>query len=268
MFLIEKFFFSIGKASINFFNLFIVTLGKFVLFQLEVFKLFFKRPFRIKETISQIEIIGMNAFAVIFLTAFFTGMVEAVELYSAFHKFGIESFMGYTIFLSVCKELGPVFATLMVISRSVSAIAAELGTMKVTEQIDALDVMAVNSKQYLIVPRIFAMIISLPILILMFDAIANIGAYIVSVYVLDINQTAYLDTIKQLAEFKDFIQGLVKGVVFAYLISAIATYVGYNTTGGAKGVGKSTTTAVVVASITVFIADYIVASLFMLFGWS
>jgi len=266
--LIENFFFNIGSIVLKTFDLFIVTLGKFSLFQLEVFKLLFKRPFRIKETMSQIEIIGMNAFFVIFLTAFFTGMVEAVELYSAFHKFGIEQYMGYTIFLSVCKELGPVFATLMVISRSVSAIAAELGTMKVTEQIDALDVMAVNSKQYLIVPRILGMIISLPILILMFDTIANIGAYIVSTYVLDINSTSYLNTIKQLAQFKDFTQGVVKGVVFAYLISAIATYVGYNTTGGAKGVGRSTTTAVVMASITVFIADYIVASMFLLFGWN
>jgi phospholipid/cholesterol/gamma-HCH transport system permease protein len=265
--LIENFFFNIGSIVLKTFDLFIVTLGKFSLFQLEVFKLLFKRPFRIKETLFQIETIGMNAFLVIFLTAFFTGMVEAVELYSAFHKFGIEQYMGYTIFLSVCKELGPVFATLMVISRSVSAIAAELGTMKVTEQIDALDVMAVNSKQYLIVPRILGMLISLPILILMFDTIANIGAYIVSIYILDINATSYLNTIKQMAEFKDFIQGVVKGVVFAYLISAIATYVGYNTTGGAKGVGRSTTTAVVVASITVFIADYIVASMFLFFGW-
>jgi len=266
--LIENFFFKIGNRSIKLFDLLIGALGRFSLFQLEVLKLFFKRPFRIKETMSQIEIIGMNAFLVIFLTAFFTGMVEAVELYSAFHKFGIEEYMGYTIFLSVCKELGPVFATLMVISRSVSAIAAELGTMKVTEQIDALDVMAVNSKQYLIVPRILGMIISLPILILMFDTIANIGAYLISVYVLDINATSYLNTIKQLSEFRDFTQGIIKGVVFAYLIASIATYVGYNTTGGAKGVGKSTTTAVVMASIVVFIADYIVSSIFLLIGWN
>jgi len=266
--LIEKFFFWIGKITLNIFNMTILTLGKFSAFQLEVLKLFFTRPYRLKETLFQIEVVGMNAFLVIFLTAFFTGMVESVELYSAFHKFGIESFMGYTIFISVCKELGPVFATLMVISRSVSAIAAELGTMKVTEQIDALDVMAVNSKQYLIVPRMIAMIVSLPVLILMFDAIANIGAYITSIYVLGINKTAYLDTIQQMAQFKDFTQGLIKGVVFAYLISAIATYVGYNTSGGAKGVGRSTTTAVVMASITVFIADYIVASMFLLFGWA
>jgi len=261
--LINNFFFLIGNSVIKLFDLFIVSLGKFVLFHLEVIKLIFSRPFRFKEILLQIEFIGVNSFLVIFLTAFFTGMVEAIQLYNGFHKFGIENFMGYTIFISVCKELGPVFATLMVISRAVSGMAAELGTMKVTEQIDALDVMAVNSKQYLIVPRIIAMIISLPILVLMFDTIANIGAYLVSVYVLDVNATAYLDTIKQLVEYKDFTQGIIKGVVFGYLISAIGTYIGYNTSGGAKGVGKSTTNAVVFASITIFIADYLLSALFL-----
>jgi len=248
---------------IKLFNFFVVSLGKFTIFHLDVLKLMFSKPFRYKEILQQIEFMGVNSLLVIFLTAFFTGMVEAIQLYNGFHKFGIENFMGYTIFLSICKELGPVFATLMVISRAVSAMAAELGTMKVTEQIDALDVMAVNSKQFLIVPRVIAMIISLPILILMFDTIANIGAYVISIYVLDVNSTAYLDTIQQLVQFKDFTQGLIKGIVFGYLIASIGTYVGYNTRGGAKGVGKSTTLAVVIASITIFIADYLLSAVFL-----
>ena len=263
--MIEKFFFLIGSVVLKTFDFFIVSLGKFTIFHLDVLKLFFVKPFRYKEIMQQVEFIGVNSFLVIFLTAFFTGMVEAIQLYHGFHKFGIEDFMGYTIFLSICKELGPVFATLMVISRAVSAMAAELGTMKVTEQIDALDVMAVNSRQYLIVPRIIAMIISLPILILMFDTIANVGAYLISVYILDINSTAYLENIKQFVEFSDFIRGLIKGIVFAYLISAIGTYVGYHTRGGAKGVGRSTTTAVVISSITIFIADYLLAAIFLFF---
>ena len=261
--MINKFFFFLGSIVLKAFDVFVVALGKFTVFHLDVLKLFFTRPFRFKEIMLQVEFIGVNSFLVIFLTAFFTGMVEAIQLYNGFHKFGIENFMGYTIFISVCKELGPVFATLMVISRAVSAMAAELGTMKVTEQIDALDVMAINSRQYLIVPRMIAMIISLPILILMFDTIANIGAYLVSVNVLDVNATAYLDTIKQLVQFKDFTQGIIKGVVFAYLIAAIGTYVGYHTRGGAKGVGKSTTLAVVLASITIFIADYLLSAIFL-----
>ena len=261
--MINKFLFFLGSAAIRLFDFFILSLGKFTIFHLDVLRLIFSKPFRYKEILQQIEFMGVNSFLVIFLTAFFTGMVEAIQLYNGFHKFGIENFMGYTIFLSICKELGPVFATLMVISRAVSAMAAELGTMKVTEQIDALDVMAVNSKQFLIVPRVIAMIISLPILILMFDTIANFGAYVISVYVLDVNATAYLDTIRQLVQFKDFTEGLIKGIVFGYLIAAIGTYVGYNTRGGAKGVGQSTTLAVVVASITIFITDYLLSAIFL-----
>ena len=263
--MLNKFFFLLGSNVIKLFDFFIGSLGRFTVFHLDVLKLSFSRPFRYKEIMQQTEFIGINSFLVIFLTAFFTGMVEAIQLYNGFHKFGIENFMGYTIFLSICKELGPVFATLMVISRAVSAMAAELGTMKVTEQIDALDVMAVNSRQYLIVPRMIAMIISLPILILMFDTIANVGAYIISIYVLDVNSTAYLDTIRQLVEYKDFTQGVIKGIVFGYLIAAIGTYVGYHTKGGAKGVGQSTTMAVVLASITIFIADYLLSAIFLLF---
>jgi phospholipid/cholesterol/gamma-HCH transport system permease protein len=234
------------------------------MFQIEVIKLFFTKKFRTRETLKQIEFIGVNSFLVIFLTAFFTGMVEAIQLYDGFKRFGIESFMGYTIFISVCKELGPVFASLMVVSRAVSSMAAELGTMRVTEQIDALDVMAVNSKHYLIVPRIIATIIALPLLILIFDAIANIGSYLVAVYLLEINPHAYLDTIKQFATFTDFTDGLIKGIIFGYLISMIGTYSGYHTRGGAKGVGQSTTSAVVVASILIFVADYIISAILIM----
>jgi len=180
---LNKLLYIIGKFVIDL----ISGLGKFVLFELEVLKLFFTPPFRIKELFNQITFMGYGSLGVIFLTSFFTGLVEAVQLYNGFHKFGVEDFMGYTIFLSIVKELGPVFASLMVISRGISAYAAELGSMRVTEQIDALEVMAVNSKHYLIVPRILATIISLPLLILFFDAVANLGAYLISVYSLDVN---------------------------------------------------------------------------------
>lgn len=262
--MIEKFLYFIGSFFITLFNKSIISLGKFSIFQLEVIKLLFSKKFRTKETLKQMETIGVNSFAVIFLTAFFTGMVEAIQLYDGFKRFGIENFMGYTIFLSVCKELGPVFASLMVISRAVSSMAAELGTMRVTEQIDALDVMAVNSKHYLVLPKIIATIISLPLLILIFDAIANIGSYLISVYVLSINPHAYLNTIQQFATFSNFTDGLIKGIVFGYLISAIGTYTGYNTRGGAKGVGQSTTIAVVISSIVIFIADYVISAILII----
>jgi len=240
-------------------------LGKFTLFQFEFFKLLFKPPFRIKELLYQLNFMGFGSLGVIFLTSFFTGLVEAVQLYNGFHKFGVEDFMGYTIFLSIVKELGPVFAALMVVSRGISAYAAELGSMRVTEQIDALEVMAVNSKHYLIVPRIIATVISLPLLILFFDAVANIGAYLISVYSLDVNSYAYLDNIRQLATFRDINEGIIKGFVFGYIISAIGTFIGYYTRGGAKGVGQSTTKAVVYSSISIFVADYILSAFFLVF---
>jgi phospholipid/cholesterol/gamma-HCH transport system permease protein len=259
--LINNFFYVIGKKTLNFINI----LGDFFIFQLKLLFLFFKPPFRIKNFLEQITFIGYESIGVIFLTGFFTGLVEAVNLYDAFHKFGIDDFMGYTIFISVIKELGPVFAALMVVSRGMSAYAAELGSMRVTEQIDALDVMAVDSRHYLIVPRIIATIIAMPLLILFFDAVANIGAYLISVYSLDVNGYAYLDKIRQYGELSDFKEGITKGIVFGYLISAISTYIGYNTRGGAKGVGISTTRAVVISSVTVFAADYVISALYLIF---
>ena len=257
----NRFFFFIGKRSIDFIN----VVGDFFIFQIKIFFLFFKPPYRIKNLFEQITFIGYGSLGVIFLTGFFTGLVEAVNLYDAFHKFGIDNFMGYTIFISVIKELGPVFASLMVVSRGMSAYAAELGSMRVTEQIDALDVMAVDSKHFLIVPRIIATIISLPLLILFFDAVANIGAYLISVYSLDVNGYSYLDKIRQFGEISDFNEGIVKGVIFGYLISAVSTYIGYNTKGGAKGVGISTTRAVVISSIVVFAADYVISAFYLMF---
>jgi phospholipid/cholesterol/gamma-HCH transport system permease protein len=239
--------------------------GNFLLFQWEIIKLLFRPPFRWRQVIEQIYFIGFGSLGVIFLTAFFTGLVEAVQLYNGFHRFGVEDFMGYTIFLSIVKELGPVFASLMVVSRGISAYAAELGSMRVTEQIDALDVMAVNSKQFLVIPRILGTIISLPLLILFFDSVANVGAYLISVYSLDINGYTYMEKIRQFGSVDDFMEGVVKGIVFGYLVSAIGTYIGYNTRGGAKGVGKSTTLAVVISSIVIFVADYIISALYLIF---
>ena len=256
-----KFIELIGKSFIKMLK----GLGEFTLFQLEVLKLMFVPPFRIKQLLYQIMFMGYGSLGVILLTSFFTGLVEAVQLYNGFHKFGVEDFMGYTIFVSVVKELGPVFASLMVVSRGISAYAAELGSMRVTEQIDALEVMAVNSKHYLIVPRIIATTISLPLLILFFDMVANMGAYLISVYSLDVNGYAYLENIRQLGSMSDINEGIVKGIVFGYIISAIGTFIGYNTRGGAKGVGQSTTKAVVLSSISIFVADYVISAFYLLF---
>ena len=241
--------------------------GIFILFQLSLIPLMFKRPWRIKQIFEQLDIVGVGTIAVIFLTALFTGMVEAVQLYQGFSKFGAEGFMGYTIFISITRELGPVFASLMVISRAISSMAAELGTMRVTEQIDAIETLAIDSKKYLIIPRIIATMISLPLLVIFFDFISNLSAYLISWLMLDLNPIGYTDTIKQLLTFSDIGTGILKGLVFGYFIGSIGAYVGYHTTGGARGVGVATTKAVVLASITIFIANYFLSAIFMILQW-
>ncbi|MMZ64872.1 putative phospholipid ABC transporter permease protein MlaE [compost metagenome] len=155
----------------------------------------------------------------------------------------------------------------MLTSRAISAMAAELGTMRVTEQIDALDTLAVNSKQYLIVPRVVATTLSLPILIILFDAFGALSAYLISITALGVNKTQFMDTINMYLDLSDIYTGVLKGMVFGFLVGSIGTYIGYNAGGGAKGVGEATTNAVVLGSITVFVVDYFLSSLFLILGW-
>ena len=263
---VENFFAFFGKGYYKFINA-MEKFGAFIIFQIKLLPLYLTPPYRIKEILSQIEIIGINSTGVIALTAIFTGMVEAVQLYQGFHNFGAENMMGYTIFVSITKELGPVFGALMLTSRAISAMAAELGTMRVTEQIDAIDTLAVNSKKYLIIPRIIATTISMPILIIIFDFLANLSAYLISTIALGINSSAYKNTIQTFLEFSDIGTGLIKAVVFGFLISSIGTYIGYFTKGGARGVGRSTTSAVVLSAIVIFASNYILSSIFLYLDW-
>ncbi len=241
--------------------------GAFLIFEFKLLPLFFKPPYRIKETLQQMEIVGVGSVFVISLTAIFTGLVEAIQLYHGFHKFGAEEFMGYTIFVSISKELGPVFGALMLISRAISAMTAELGTMRVTEQIDAIDTLAVDSKKYLIIPRVVATTISTPLLVILFVFLGNVAAYLISTYALGVNPTSYKNTITTYLEFSDIGTGLIKAVVFGYLMSIIGTYIGYFTRGGARGVGLSTTKAVVYSAMTVFAANYFLSTLFLFLDW-
>ncbi len=241
--------------------------GVFLIFEFKLLPLFFKPPYRIKETLQQMEIVGVGSVFVISLTAIFTGLVEAIQLYHGFHKFGAEEFMGYTIFVSISKELGPVFGALMLISRAISAMTAELGTMRVTEQIDAIDTLAVDSKKYLIIPRVVATTISTPLLVILFVFLGNVAAYLISTYALGVNPTSYKNTITTYLEFSDIGTGLIKAVVFGYLMSIIGTYIGYFTRGGARGVGLATTKSVVYAAMTIFAANYFLSSLFLFLDW-
>jgi phospholipid/cholesterol/gamma-HCH transport system permease protein len=255
-----------GKSALNFLTL-VPVVGHFTIFYLKLIPLFLSPPYRVGLIIKQIEIIGVQSWGVIALTAIFTGMVEAVQLYSGFKQFGAENFMGYTIFVSITKELGPVFATLMVISRAISAMSAELGTMRVTEQIDAIDILGIDSREYLIIPRVIATTLAVPLLVILFDFLSNVSAFIISTQVLELNPTTYQEVIQKLISFSDIYSGIVKSIAFGLVIGMIGAYVGYHTSGGAKGVGESTTKAVVVSSVSLFAVNYVFSSLFFILGW-
>lgn len=261
--MIQTFFAFLGKPVLIF-NQFLDVFGHFILFQLRLIPLYFTTPFRLKELFRQIEVIGAGSLGVIILTAIFLGLVQAIQMYNGFHRFGAENMMGYTIFYSIGREIGPVFTALMVTSRAISAMAAELGTMRVTEQIDAIDTLGIDSKQYLLIPRIMATTISVPLLIALFDTVANVSAYYISGLALGVNTTAYLNMITQFTEYADFMSGIVKGAIFGLFIGMLGSYIGFTTKGGARGVGEATTKAVVSSAVSILILDYFVDAFFLL----
>ena len=262
----EALFSAIGRPVITFMKK-MEAFGTYILFQLHLFPLALKRPWRIKQIFEQTEVVGVGTFGVIFLTALFLGLIEAVQLYQGFSKFGAEGFMGYTIFISISRELAPLLVGLMVTAQAISSMAAELGTMRVTEQIDAIETLAVDSKKYLLIPRIVATTIAVPLLVIAFDFISNFSAFLMAWLALDLNPVVYQDSIKQLLHFSDIGTGMIKGVFYGYLIGTIGSYVGYHTSGGAKGVGVSTTKAVVLSSVTIFIADLFISIIFLAMDW-
>lgn len=215
-----------------------------------------KPPFDVSNLVKQMEEIGVRTLPVVLITAVFTGMVLALQSWSGFARFKAESLVGTLVALSVTREIGPVIAGLMVAGRVGAAIAAELGTMKVTEQIDALYTLAANPVQYLVVPRLIAATIIMPILVIFGDLVGIGGGYFVSVHVMGGNPTVYMNRTFQHLELNDIYVGLMKAAAFGLFIALISCYQGFNTKGGAEGVGKATMKAVVVSSITVLISDY------------
>jgi len=253
---VNSFFAFFGSPIIRMIN---VT-GSMSLMFFDTIRLFFVPPFRIKLLLKQIEFIGVNSLSVIILTGSFTGMVFALQSYIGFHKFGAEQMVGTIVALAMARELGPVLSAIMIAARAGSAITAEIGTMKVTEQVDALNALAVDPVQYLFVPRILAGLIVVPMLNAVTVLCGIVGGYIVSIKVLGINKTLYLDYMYQYIEFSDFTSGMIKSFVFGGLVTLVGCYKGYMTTGGAEGVGKSTTESVVMACILILVFDYILTA--------
>ena len=262
--MVETVFAFIGRpfvASIKTFEVF----GSFFIFQFGLFKLL--SGIRWKEVAKQLVNIVYNSIGIILLTSAFIGLVQAIQIYQGFHRFNIEQMMGYTIFFAIGKELGPVVTALMITSRAVSAMAAELGTMRVTEQIDAIDTLAIDSRKLLLVPRVIAALIAAPLLTLIFDLVSNIASFIMACGPLGVNPNAYLNTINQYAQWSNFLEGLIKAAAFGYQIAVIGCYFGYNAKGGARGVGDATTKAVVASSVSILALDYFLSSIFIALGW-
>lgn len=222
----------------------------------------FKRPLYLKLIIKQLLTIGYYSLPVVAMTAFFSGAVLALQSYNGFARFSAESSIATVVVLSITRELGPVMAGLMVAGRVGASIAAEIGTMRVTEQIDALYTLSTDPIKYLVLPRVVATVISLPCLVFIGDIIGVMGGYLVSVYKLEFNSANYLINTVQYLESIDVISGLVKAAAFGFIISIMSCYCGYYSGKGAKGVGSAATAAVVSSSIIILISNYLITEIF------
>jgi len=218
-------------------------------------------PFKLKNIFKQMEFVGVQSLFVVILTGSFTGMVLALQGYNALKRFGAESLVGPTVALSMARELGPVLTGLMVTGRAGSAMATELGTMRVTEQIDAIETMAINPIRYLVVPRILSGILMFPVLTVVTSFVGVVGGYIIGVKMLGINPGVYIGRTIDFVNIGDLFSGLAKSVVFGLITTLVACYHGYHAKGGAEGVGKAATGSVVTASVMILISDYIISSL-------
>jgi phospholipid/cholesterol/gamma-HCH transport system permease protein len=221
-------------------------------------------PFYPRQLFLQMMRIGYFSLPVVGLTAFFTGGVLALQIYIGSSRFNAENLVSSIVALGITRELGPVMAGLMVAGRVAAAIAAELGTMRVTEQIDALTTLSTNPFRYLVAPRILAALITMPLLVGVADIIGIMGGYVVGTRSLNFNAAAYLKNTVDFLQFDDVFSGLVKSAVFGFIIALMGCYHGFNSKGGAQGVGRATTNAVVSASILILAANYVLTSL--LFG--
>jgi len=215
-------------------------------------------PLRVENLFAQLDFVGVGSTFLVMLTGVFSGMVFAHQSSRAFMLFNAESLVGPTVALTLTRELAPVFTALMVTMRAVSAMCTELGTMRVTEQIDALETMAVSPIQYLLVPRVLAGLVMLPLLTMLFNTAGMAGAYVIAVNLKGISPGTFINRTQQWLDPEDINEGLIKAAVFGLAVTLIGCYKGYNASGGAKGVGQATTQAMVSSALAIVVLDYVV----------
>lgn len=236
------------------------SLGRGALFLLHTIKTLFTKRLKVVKTFTQMERIGVNSFVIVVLTGTFAGAVLALQSYIGLQRFGTEKLIGPLVALAMTRELGPVMAGLMVTGRAGSSIAAEIGTMRITEQIDALRTLCIDVDQYLIVPRILAGTFIMPFLTIFCMICGIVGGYLICVFTLGLNGDEYITEIQKYLELSDITGGLIKSSFFGLILTWIGSYKGFFARGGARGVGQATTQAVVIASIMILIANYFLAA--------
>lgn len=250
--MIGRFFTAIGAVVLHFFT----YLGEVVLLALDTFRSLFTHRLRWKLFLRQIVDIGLNSQLVVVITGGFTGAVFAAQTYFQFNKLGMGSAVGAVVSVSICRELGPVLTALMVTGRVGASMSAEIGTMKVTEQLDALRSLAVYPVDYLVVPRALAMMLSMPLLVAECIGFGIAAGYFVAIFLLDVNGTYYMANMVRWTQMRDIIMGLTKAFCFALLIVFISCHKGLTAQEGAVGVGRATTQAVVDSSLAVLISNF------------
>jgi len=249
---------AVGRLVIGF----LATTGRLTLFTINGISHCVRPPFYLRIVLRHMVEIGYFSLPVVGLTAIFAGMVLALQSYTGFARFSAEGAIANVVVLSITRELGPVLAGLMVAGRIGASLAAEIGTMRVTEQIDALNTLSTNPMKYLVAPRLIAGVVMFPFLVLVADIIGVFGGYLVAVYKLDFNAANYIQNTWDFLEAHDVISGLVKAGVFGFIVTLMGCYHGYHSKGGAQGVGAATTNAVVTASILILCFDYILTEMF------
>ena len=238
------------------------SVGALTLFALSGISHIFRPPFYFRAFLRALLDIGYFSLPVVALTAVFTGMVLALQSSTGLSRFSADSAIASLVVLSVTRELGPVLAGLMVAGRVGAAMAAEIGTMRVTDQIDALGTLSTNPMKYLVAPRLLAGFIALPLLVVIADILGVLGGFIIATLKLGFNAATYLNNTLNFIQTEDVVSGLAKAAVFGLLISLMGCYHGYNSKGGAQGVGAATTAAVVAASVLILAFDYVLTELF------
>jgi phospholipid/cholesterol/gamma-HCH transport system permease protein len=236
-----------------------------IVFVKEIFKWMFAPPYRFNQIAEHTEKIGIQSIIIVSLSTFTTGMIIGLQLVNIMRLLGAQTFAGAGVAISMSREFAPVITAIVLIAKNGSSMTAEIGSMKVTEQIDAMETMAVSPLRYLVIPRIFASLIAFPALTALANVVGVFGGYVASVYVMQVNAVFYSKTMFFWVDADDIITGIVKAFVFGFLVTAICCFHGLKTKGGAKGVGESTTRAVVISTVSILIADYIMTYIFITF---